>query len=108
RTSKRERVATRAKRRVAGGGFANADGCPTLTFPLLRNGPLPLPLRSAGEGNKILRQRYADSFSFRRWLSRAGLALPPVVFITWPTKKPNSFSLPARYSLSLSACWART
>ena len=27
-------------------------------------------------------------------LSCAGFALPPVAFITWPTKKPNNLSLP--------------
>ncbi len=41
-----------------------------------------------------------------RLLTMAGLALPDVSFITWPTKKPNNFSLPARYpatSLGLAA-----
>ncbi len=55
-----------------------------------------------------VRGRYPASFFFKSSLSSAGLALPPLAFITWPTKKPNSFSLPARYSASLSACWART
>ena len=36
------------------------------------------------------------SFFFSSSLSRAGLALPAVAFITWPTKNPNSLSLPAR------------
>ncbi len=31
---------------------------------------------------------------FQRSLSCAGFALPPVAFMTWPTKKPNSLSLP--------------
>ena len=34
------------------------------------------------------------SFFFSSSLSCAGLALPPVAFMTWPTKKPNSLSLP--------------
>ena len=36
------------------------------------------------------------SFFFNSSLSCAGLALPPVAFMTWPTKKPNSLSLPER------------
>lgn len=36
------------------------------------------------------------SFFFSSSFSCAGLALPPVAFITWPTKKPRSLSLPAR------------
>ena len=36
------------------------------------------------------------SFFFSRSLSCAGFALPPVAFMTWPTKKPNSLSLPER------------
>jgi hypothetical protein len=35
------------------------------------------------------------------------LAFPAVAFITWPTKKPNSLSLPERYSATLSAFFAR-
>ena len=41
-------------------------------------------------------------------VSRAGFALPAVAFMIWPMKNPNSFSLPARYSATLSACWAMT
>ena len=37
-----------------------------------------------------------DNFFFSKSLSCAGLALPPVAFMTWPTKKPNSLSLPER------------
>ena len=36
------------------------------------------------------------SFFFNSSFSCAGFALPAVAFITWPTKKPNSLSLPAR------------
>ena len=36
------------------------------------------------------------SFALRSSLSCAGFALPPVAFITWPTKNPNSLSLPER------------
>jgi len=36
------------------------------------------------------------SFFLRSSLSCAGFALPPVAFITCPTKKPNSLSLPER------------
>ena len=35
-----------------------------------------------------------DSFFFNRSLTTPGLALPCVFFITAPTKKPNSLSLP--------------
>ncbi len=38
---------------------------------------------------------YSLKSAFRRWLTSAGLALPRLAFITWPTKKPNSLSLPA-------------
>ena len=30
-------------------------------------------------------------------LASLGLALPPLPFITWPTRNPNVFWLPARY-----------
>src|SRR5688572_774638 len=40
------------------------------------------------------------SLRFRSSLSWAGFALPWVAFITCPTKKPNSLSLPLRYSAS--------
>ena len=36
------------------------------------------------------------NFFFSSSLSSAGLALPPVAFMTCPTKKPNSLSLPER------------
>jgi hypothetical protein len=36
------------------------------------------------------------SFFLSSSFSWAGFALPPVAFITWPTKKPKSLSLPAR------------
>ena len=39
---------------------------------------------------------YYLSFSLRISLTDFGLALPSVNFITWPTKKPKSFSLPPR------------
>ena len=38
----------------------------------------------------------SDNRAFRIWLTCPGLALPPVSFMTCPTKKPSSFSLPAR------------
>jgi hypothetical protein len=38
----------------------------------------------------------APSFSRRRSLTTRGSALPPVSFITWPTKKPSRPSLPPR------------
>ncbi len=37
-----------------------------------------------------------ESIFFSSSFSCAGFALPAVAFIAWPTKKPNSFSLPAR------------
>ena len=42
------------------------------------------------------RETQPASFFFSSSLSCAGLALPRVAFITWPTKKPNSLSLPER------------
>src|SRR5262249_16838341 len=44
---------------------------------------------------------YPRSFARTRSLTMRGSALPPVVFITWPTKKPSRPSLPPRYC---SAC----
>src|SRR5688572_1039823 len=41
-----------------------------------------------------------DSFFFNNSFTCAGFALPPVTFITCPTKKPNSLSLPERYCAS--------
>src|SRR5262249_40197287 len=48
------------------------------------------------------------SFFFKSSLSCAGFALPPVALITWPTKKPNSLSLPERYSASCAGFLANT
>ena len=50
----------------------------------------------------------ARSFAFSTSFTRAGLPLPCMAFITWPTKKPNSLSLPERYSATLSAFAAST
>ena len=50
---------------------------------------------------------YPLNFFFKISFSIAGFALPPVDFITWPTKKPNNLSLPDRYSATLSAFAAR-
>jgi hypothetical protein len=36
------------------------------------------------------------SFFFKSSLTTPGFALPPVAFIVWPTKNPNSASLPPR------------
>ncbi len=38
---------------------------------------------------------YPSSFFFNAWFTISGFALPLLAFITWPTKKPKSFSLPA-------------
>lgn len=51
-------------------------------------------LHQAEEGEQS--GSYCASFFFSRSFSWAGLALPPLSFITWPTKKPNSLSLPLR------------
>jgi MFS family permease len=40
--------------------------------------------------------RYSCSFSRRSRLTTFGSALPPVSFITWPTRKPSTPSLPPR------------
>src|SRR3546814_4380200 len=48
------------------------------------------------------------SFFFSSSLTAAGLALPPEAFMVWPTKNPNSLSLPERYSATLSALAAIT
>ena len=50
-------------------------------------------------GNR-LRTHGPASFFLSSSLSCAGFALPWVTFIVWPTKKPKSLSLPARYSAS--------
>jgi hypothetical protein len=39
---------------------------------------------------------------FSSSLTTAGLAFPAIARIVWPTKKPNSLSLPPRYSATLS------
>src|SRR6267154_1082971 len=56
------------------------------------------------------RDRSPQPPSFRRSssFSCAGLALPAVAFMTWPTKNPNSLSLPARYSASRAGLRAIT
>ena len=46
---------------------------------------------------QVARRRHEpESIFFSNSFSWAGFALPAVAFITWPTKKPNSLSLPAR------------
>ncbi len=44
----------------------------------------------------IVHQRPPSNLAFSSSLSCAGFARPWVAFITWPTKNPNSLSLPAR------------
>ena len=44
--------------------------------------------------------RQPANFFFRSSSSCADFTLPPVAFMTWPTKKPNSLSLPERKSAS--------
>jgi len=44
---------------------------------------------------------HPPSRSWTSWLTSAGFALPPLCRITWPTKKPSSPVLPARYSSAL-------
>src|SRR5581483_6066617 len=51
---------------------------------------------------------YPGSFFFSSSFSCAGFAFPPVAFMTWPTKNPNSLSLPARYSASCAGLRAIT
>src|SRR5512137_2365901 len=41
---------------------------------------------------------YPSSFFFKSSLTNCGLAFPWVAFMTWPTKKPNTFSFPFLYS----------
>src|SRR5690606_4474763 len=55
-------------------------------------------LRPPGTGRS--RRHSAASLRFSSSFTCPGLALPPVAFITWPTKNPNSLSLPERYSAS--------
>ncbi len=43
---------------------------------------------------------YPSSFGLSSLLTSAGLALPWVAFITWPTKKPSNLSFPLRYCSS--------
>src|SRR3990170_3781091 len=49
-----------------------------------------------------------QSLARNRSLTICGLALPAIAFITWPTKKPNSASLPLLYCATLSALAAIT
>ena len=69
---------------------------------------LPLLMRLHGQGGggedkranrredqRFHRRRY-PSFFFSSSFTSAGLAFPLLAFITWPTKKPNSLSLPLR------------
>ena len=48
------------------------------------------------------------SFSRSSRLTTFGSALPPVSFITWPTRKPSTPSLPPRYVSTCSGFAART
>src|SRR3984885_2104630 len=89
---------------------------PSATRPPLRRERHPhntafaggvLPGRSSGVNdgdgpNAGYRRRLRAS------LTRAGLPLPAIAFITWPTKKPKSFCLPDLYSASLSGLAAST
>src|SRR5882672_10549393 len=49
-----------------------------------------------------------SSSRFSSWLASFGLALPPLPFITWPTRNPNVWCLPARYCAAASALFAMT
>src|SRR5712692_543886 len=62
-------------------------------------GPLPEDLRHALQPDHGLQPLYltaqtCGSFSARSRLTAAGLALPWVAFITWPTRKPRAAFLP--------------
>src|SRR5438132_938154 len=48
------------------------------------------------------------SSRLRSSFASLGLALPPLPFITWPTRKPKVFCCPARYCAAASALLAMT
>ena len=70
----------------------------------LRPAELPEEVRHArqivyGQGDEADTGRDGHELNFfrRSSFTSFGLARPSVSFITWPTKKPSSPSLPARY-----------
>src|SRR5262249_56768690 len=76
--------------------------------------PLVDPERQIAEGVDAAAVHLGDALRFdhavssrKRFtaaLTPAGSAFPAVAFITWPTRKPNVFVLPARYSATVAAC----
>src|SRR6516225_9544148 len=67
----------------------------------------PLPSPRQGDARLPVDSQVASSF-FRISLTILGFALPPIAFITCPTKNPNSLSRPLRYSATLSGSSAIT
>ncbi len=62
-------------------------------------GPGPLtPFRDMGgvKARHVPQDGHARSFSRTSSLTARAFALPPVSFITWPTKKPSKPSFPPR------------
>ena len=55
-------------------------------------GAVPMPSSAATSSSRLSSS-----------LTSFGLALPPLPFITWPTRKPNVCCLPARYCATASA-----
>jgi len=72
------------------------------------------PPRGVGFRAVVAEQRQAAnavgyaSLRFSASFTSAGLPLPAIARITWPTKKPNSLSAPDLYSATLSAFAAST
>jgi hypothetical protein len=61
-----------------------------------------------GYGEQTVVSGQALSFSRSRSLTTRGFALPRVSFMTCPTRKPSTPSLPARYAAACSSWAART
>src|SRR5215217_605904 len=99
-------------RRVGSPGFGGG-GHPVVVGalePLGRPAPLeqpralvrgPDPVARVEAWPACLGRAHDESFSRRRSFTTLGSALPPVSFITWPTRNPSTPSLPA---LKVSTC----
>jgi hypothetical protein len=84
-----------------------SECCSLMT--LVSHKPKP---RSGNESRQTPNQNYFGypPASRRRSTSLTirGLPFPPIAFMTWPTKNPNNFSRPERYSATLLSSAAIT
>ena len=76
--------------------------------PGLYEDALPASSNGSSEETVVGSPAQALSFSRSRSLTTRGFALPRVSFMTCPTRKPSSPSLPARYAAACSTLAART